>query len=142
MEIIPKIHSYWAYVVVLLAILFALNTLFYFFTKKEIDNSFRKLSLFTLISFHVQLLIGLATYFVSPMLKSFASLPMGELMKNDTARLLKVEHPMMMIAAILFVTLANAKIKKSVVVSPFILLLVILALFCVTSRIPYDLWLK
>lgn len=142
MEMIPKIHSYWAYLVVLLAILFALNTLFYFFTKKQIDNGFKKISLFTLIAFHIQLLIGLATYFVSPMLKSFSSLPMGELMKNDTARLLKVEHPMMMIAAILFVTLANAKIKRVTIVSPFILLLVILAVFCVTSRIPYDLWLR
>ena len=142
MEFIPKIHSYWAYVVVLLAILFAMNTLFYFFTKKQIDNSFRKLSLFTLIAFHVQFLIGLATYFTSPILQSFSSLTMGEIMKNDTARLFKVEHPMMMIAAVLFITIANAKIKRENYVSAVILFLMTLAVFSVTSRIPYDLWLR
>ncbi len=140
MEIISKIHSYWAYIVVTLAVLIALGTLVYFFTKKPIDNPFRKLSLFTLIAFHIQLLIGIATYLTSPLLKSFSSLSMGEIMKNDLARLIKVEHPLVMIAGILFITIANAKIKRETTVSIIILALVLFAVLSILSRIPYALW--
>ncbi|MFA9290319.1 MAG: hypothetical protein ACEQSF_03735 [Solirubrobacteraceae bacterium] len=140
MEIIPKIHSYWAYLVVLLGISLTVVSIIYFITKKPIDNILRKLALFTLISFHIQLLIGIATYFTSPILESFSNLSTAEIMKNDLARLIKIEHPMMMIAGIIFITIANAKIKKSEVVSVGIVAIISLGILTILSRIPYNLW--
>ncbi len=140
MEIIPKIHSYWAYLVVLLGISLTVVSIIYFITKKPIDNILRKLALFTLISFHIQLLIGIATYFTSPILESFSNLSTAEIMKNDLARLIKIEHPMMMIAGIIFITIANAKIKKSEVVSFGIVAIISLGILTILSRIPYNLW--
>jgi hypothetical protein len=142
MEFIPQIHSYFAYITVLFAIVILFASLFYFFNKKPLDARFKKLSVFTLISFHVQFLIGLATYFTSSMIESYASLSISEIMKDETARLLKVEHPLMMISGVIFITIANAKIKRTDKLSFGILLLVLFAVLSVLSRIPYDLWLN
>jgi len=65
--------------------------------------------LFTLISAHTQLLIGIALYFLSPLVQFNSGT-----MKNDTTRYFTVEHWFMMIIAIALITIGYSKSKKKV----------------------------
>jgi uncharacterized membrane protein len=69
----------------------------------------RKINLFTLISAHIQLLIGLGLYFVSPFVKLN---DMGSAMKDHSLRYWSVEHILMMIIAIVLITIGHSRSKK------------------------------
>lgn len=138
MDFIVNLHSGWGYLVLLMAVVFVVATLIYAISKKATDNSIRKIGLITTIVFHVQLLIGLATIFITGRYKLFAD--MGSVMKDAEARLLTVEHPMMMIAGIAFMTIANAKLKRSNVVGFNVVIFAVIALVVILSRIPWNLW--
>jgi hypothetical protein len=73
------------------------------------DNE-RKLALFTLISLHTQLIIGLLLYFVSPVIA--AAFEAGHIMKNPVGRFYLVEHLLGMLLAITLVTIGYSKAKK------------------------------
>ena len=66
----------------------------------------RKLNLFTMISMHVQLLIGLALFFMSGRV-DFSQ------MKDAMFRFFSVEHSLMMLIAIALVTIGHSKSKKA-----------------------------
>ncbi|MFD1629950.1 cytochrome B [Pseudopedobacter beijingensis] len=66
----------------------------------------KKLNLFTLISSHIQLLVGLVLYFVSPMV-DFAQ------MSNKFIRYWNVEHIAIMIIALVLITVGYSKSKKA-----------------------------
>jgi len=76
--------------------------------KKSFSEGQRKLNLFTLISVHTQLLIGLVLYFLSPFVQ-FNS----QTMKDDTTRYWTVEHLTAMIIAIVLITVGHSKSKKA-----------------------------
>jgi hypothetical protein len=71
----------------------------------------RKIALFALIAIHVQLLVGIILYFVSPngfnMIKAVG---MGGL--TTESRLLALEHPLINIIAIALITIGWSKHKK------------------------------
>ena len=138
MDFIVNLHSGWGYLVLLMAVVFVVATLIYAISKKSTDSTIRKIGLITTIVFHVQLLIGLATIFITGRYKWFAD--MGSVMKDAELRLLTVEHPMMMIAGIAFMTIANAKLKRSNVVGFNVVILAVIALVVILSRIPWNLW--
>jgi len=69
----------------------------------------RKLGLFTFIFSHVQLLLGLGLYFISPKVGSMSS----EVMKNATARFYTVEHISMMLLAIILISVGYIGTKKA-----------------------------
>ena len=62
---IKIIHSYWAYLVLLVLLLAVFKSLTGYFGKKDYDAKAFRVSLFTLIVSHIQLLIGLLLYFTS-----------------------------------------------------------------------------
>ncbi len=67
----------------------------------------RKLGLFTLISFHIQGLIGFYLYFTSPKVNFIEGF-----MKDDLFRFFNMEHILGMVIAITFVTIGYSKSKK------------------------------
>ncbi len=74
----------------------------------------RKLVLFTLISAHLQLVIGLYQYLVGPWgVKLLENATMGEVMKNALSRFYLVEHALGMLIAIVLITVANSASKKA-----------------------------
>ncbi|MGB7787109.1 MAG: hypothetical protein WBL27_13490 [Salinimicrobium sp.] len=136
------IHSYWAYLVLIMLIITAVNALIGYFSKKEYGATDFRLALFTLIVSHIQLLIGIVLYFVSPKLAAFQG-GMGGVMKDSTLRLYLVEHPLIMIIAIALITIGYSKHKKKLTSHPKFKLLSIfytLALILVLSRIPWSAW--
>jgi len=139
------IHSYWAYLVVLLLIIAVVNTIMGLVQNKKFTATSLRISLFTLIVAHIQLLIGLGWYFMSPTYKALKANGMGETMKDGASRLMAVEHPIMMILAIIFITIGWSKHKKKTTDAAKFKTIAIfygLALLFVLSRIPWSEWLN
>lgn len=139
---IKMLHSYWAYLVVIILIIAVINAIIGFTTKKEYGAKDFRISLFALIVSHIQLLLGMILYFVSPMFDMWSSMG-SEVMKTAGVRLYLVEHPLINIIAIVLITIGYSKHKKKLTSSPkfkTILIFYALALICFLSRIPWDVW--
>ena len=137
------IHSYWAYLVLALLILAALNAITGVTSKREFKDKDLRLSLFTLIVTHIQLLIGLVTFYLSDKYEAMKALGMGAAMKNAELRKLIVEHPLMMLIAIILITIGWSKHKKKdsdTAKFKTIAIFYGLALVLVLSRIPWTNW--
>ena len=138
------LHSYWAYLVVLVVTLATLHALMGFFSKREYGPKDFRISLFALIVTHLQLLIGLILYFVSPLgMKAISNNGMSTVMKDSLLRLNAVEHPMVMILVVVFITIGYSKHKKKLVSHPKFKTLAIfytIALVLMLSRIPWNQW--
>lgn len=142
---VQTLHSYWAYVVLLVLLLATLNALYKTFADKEYEAKDFRISLFTLIVSHIQLLIGLILYFVSPRLSLFSESGMGEIMKDSVNRLYLVEHPLINIIAVALITIGYSKHKKKLT-SPsklkIIAIFYTIALVLFLSRIPWSTWMS
>ncbi|RZJ27789.1 MAG: hypothetical protein EOO18_13630 [Chryseobacterium sp.] len=75
----------------------------------NISKALRKVTLFTMIFFHVQFLIGL-TMLISTFTKG---LDMSAVMKNADLRFQYVEHPFSMLIAAVLMTVINKKLKTA-----------------------------
>ncbi|MCD8538715.1 MAG: hypothetical protein LRY55_02360 [Leadbetterella sp.] len=74
----------------------------------KIANTFKTLTVSTI---HLQLIIGLILYFVSPIVAQFLG-DVGGSMKNRDLRFFGIEHAIMMLLAVVFVTIGSAKSKR------------------------------
>lgn len=140
MNTLQFIHSGWAYLVLVVLVLATCNALIKFFGNKEFDAKDFRISLFALITMHIQLLIGLILWFTKGY---FGEMSVGEVMKNDALRKLAVEHPATMIVAVALVTIGYSKHKKKLVSKPKFKMLAIfytIALALVLYMIPWNLW--
>lgn len=141
-ETVKMLHSYWAYLVLIMLVLASFNALIKFFGNKEFQPVDFRISLFTLIVTHIQLLIGLVIYFTSPFgFKNISANGMGGL--DSFSRLLAVEHPFVGILAVTLITIGYSKHKKKLTSKPKFKMLAIfytLGLVLVLSRIPWTNW--
>ncbi|WP_298882824.1 hypothetical protein [uncultured Polaribacter sp.] len=136
------IHSYWAYIVLAILIFTVINAIIGLNQKKKFTDKDLRLGLFTLIVSHIQLLIGLGWYFMSPWYKALKDSG-AEVMADKGARLLAVEHPLMMIIAIVLITMGWSKHKKKTEDTAKFKTFAIfygLALLLILSRIPWTNW--
>lgn len=134
---IQKFHSGWAYLALLLLVIAVLNSIFGLFSKSEFKAKDYKIGLFAFIASHVQLLVGLLVYFLSPL--GFSLLGNME----TAARLTSLEHPLINIIAIVLITIGWSKHKKqSTDEAKFksIALFFGLGLVLILSRLPWSLW--
>ncbi len=141
-SIFQFVHSIWAYLVLGVLVIATINSLAGFFGKKEYGAKDMRLALFTLITMHIQLLIGFVVWFVSPNgLNAITTNGMGGL--SSAARKLAVEHPTLMIIAVVLVTIGYSKHKKQRLSTPKFKKLAIfytLALIAVLAIIPWNQW--
>ncbi|MBU2940887.1 hypothetical protein KO494_15160 [Lacinutrix sp. C3R15] len=142
-SIVKNLHSYWAYLVLIILILAVVNSLIKTFSDKEYEAKDFRIALFTLIVSHIQLLIGLVLYFTSPNgVQNIVNNGMGGL--SSFARLLAVEHPFVGVLAVTFITIGYSKHKKKLTSKPkhkTIAIFYTIALLLVLSRIPWSVWL-
>jgi len=103
-SILKSAHSGWRYIVLILLVLAVIQAIAGFAGKKAYTEGNRKLNLFTLISAHIQLLLGLILYFLNDWYKVDSSVAIG--------RYWKMEHIGMMVLAIILITYGNARSKK------------------------------
>lgn len=137
---LKHLHSYLAYFLFAAIIFSLVYAVFKFVTKKPFDEKVRKVSLVGFIASHLQLLIGILLYLVSPLgLSNFSSEAMG----SSLSRLYILEHPIMMIIGIVLISVGYIKAKKpGDDASRFktIILFYTLGLIFMLSRIPWQVW--
>ena len=143
-ETIQVLHSYWAYLALLVLLIASINALIGFTGNKLFKAKDLRISLFGLIFSHIQLLIGVVLYFVSPRFGIWSDVGMGGVMKDSISRLYLVEHPTINIIAIILITIGWSTHKKQQTdkrkfgkIAAFYTI----GLLLILSRIPWDSWL-
>lgn len=106
-------HRGFAYLILLAVAVFVVALLVTMFGYSgKISKLLRKSTLFTMIFFHTQAVIGLVMlFFFSPGFK--AAKEAGTLMKDSVSRNTYVEHPFAMIVAAVLLTILNKKFKTN-----------------------------
>lgn len=101
------LHSTLRYIVLILLIVVIIQSLIGLLNKRAYSPLDNRMGLFLFISTHIQLLVGIILYFVSPFVQ-FS----GAAMKDPSTRYWLVEHNTAMIIAIVLITLARSTSKK------------------------------
>lgn len=137
------IHSYWAYIVLIILIIAVVNALLGFTSKKEFKAKDLRIALFALIASHIQLIIGFLAYYNSAFYESMRGMGMGEVMKNSELRKPLIEHPLLILIAITLITIGFSKHKKKTTDSAKFKTITIfygIALLLILAVIPWNLW--
>lgn len=138
-NIFLQAHRGFAYLELLLVALFIIALLSVIFGYSgKISKFLRKTTLFVMIFFHVQFLIGIVMLLgTSSFLDTIKTIGMGGLMKNSELRFTFIEHPFSMLLAAILMTVVNKKVKTREVMSTGIMILAIIALILFFYAIPY-----
>lgn len=134
------LHSYLAYLLLAALVFSIIYVIIQFVGKKSFTEKVRKVTLIGFIATHLQLLIGLVLYLISPVgLSNFS----GEAMSESLSRLYILEHPLTMLIAIVLVSVGYIKAKKPGDDARRFRTVIIfygLGLILMLSRIPWSVW--
>lgn len=135
------LHSYWAYFTLFILVIAVLNAIAGLSSNKQYTMAKDlRIGLFALIFSHIQLVLGLILYFVSP---RFSAWQAGGVMSDSLLRLLLVEHPTVNILAIALITVGWSKHKREETSKGKFKKIAVfygIGLVLILSRIPYDIW--
>ncbi|MDZ4822217.1 MAG: hypothetical protein SH856_02035 [Flavobacteriales bacterium] len=107
--VLNDIHSALRWIIVLLIIIVLFKSLTGMYNKAYNQND-RRFALFAMVGLHLQLIIGLILYFISPAVN--AALADTDLMKNATSRFWGVEHIAGMLIGITVITMGYMRAKN------------------------------
>ena len=134
------LHSYLAYFVLATIAYSILYVTIKFVKKSTFSEKVRKVTLIAFIASHVQLLVGLVIYVISPLGLSNLS---SEAMGGAVSRLYALEHPLVMIIAIVLISVGYIKAKKpgdDARRFKTIILFYGMGLLLMLTRIPWQVW--
>ena len=135
-------HSGLAYLALLALVLVIIWALVGALSGRDFQEKDRKIALIAFILCHIQLLVGLILYFVSPL--GYSLLAGGGAMADATARLTALEHPLINILAIVLISVGFIRAKKlesSTAKFRSIYMMYAIGLVLILSRIPWSSWL-
>lgn len=134
-------HSLLRYIILIFLVWTVVNA----FLKKNGNKPFlaldNKLSLYTFILAHTQLLIGIVLYAISPIVKGAWAMGMGEMMKSSAHRFYAIEHLFGMLVAIALITVGRIRMKKmedDLAKHKTIFLFYLIALVIILVTIPWP----
>ncbi len=133
-------HSFMAYLVIAGVLIAFINALIGYSRNKPFQDKDRKISLLGLIPVHLQWLLGVVLYFISPL--GIAAANEG-FMKETSLRFYVLEHPLTMILAVVLITIGFSRAKRlqeDVRKFKTITLLYGIGLFMILLRIPWNVW--
>lgn len=107
------LHNTLRYAVVILLLIALYQSFNGWFSKKSYTKADDKVSLFLLISAHLQLLIGIIIYFFTSSIVEAASADVANSMKDPVLRFWLVEHALAMFIAIVLISLGRIMGKKA-----------------------------
>ncbi len=139
---LKSVHSFIPYILLFLLMVSILVFTIKWVSKRNFAKGDKMLALFTLIFSHVQFLVGLILYFISPLVTT-AFKNSDQIMSNDTYRFYAVEHILTMLLAVIMITLGYRKSKKAgTATAKFrnLTLLYLLGFILMLSRIPWEAW--
>ena len=114
-SILTKAHGDFAYIELILVLVFlvALFAVMFGYSGR-VTKLLRKSTLFVMIFFHIQLIVGFVMLIgTSEFLNTIKAVGMGKIMKDAYLRQSFVEHPTSMLIAAILMTIVNKKIKKA-----------------------------
>ncbi len=138
------IHSYFAYLVITLLVVSTIRFLVRYLLSKDYTPTDFRIALITFIVSHTQLLIGLFLYFISDKFSLWYELSFNEIINSPINRLYLIEHPIVNIIAIVFITRGYSLHKKRRVSNSKFKAIgfnYLLGLVLLLSRIPWDNWI-
>lgn len=106
-QILQSAHSGLRWLVLLGIVIVILSAAMGLMQRKPFNPAHRKLSVAAMVIVHLQFLLGIVLFFISPKVQ-FS----GDVMSNDVLRFFTVEHTVMMLIAVVLVTIGNAKAKR------------------------------
>lgn len=113
--VLLEVHSVLRWIILLLLLLSIIQSFSGWRKHKELRDADARLWLFTMISAHLTLLIGLYLLFFGRFGVLSTGLPEGvHLMKDKFYRFFWVEHPVGMVLATTLITLARGVVKKQI----------------------------
>lgn len=135
-----NVHSILRYVLLLLILISIVKSFNGWFGKKQYLPGDKRIALFTLISAHLQLIVGLGVYFMSAEVQ-FSNFSTS----TKEVRFFTMEHITMMIIAIALITIGYSSSKKAATdeakykrVAIFFLLALIIILLAIPW--PFNIW--
>ena len=133
-NILLNAHKGFGYLELLLVALFiiALLTTMFGFSGK-VNNFLKKTTLFTMIFFHIQFLIGIIMLIIN----FTKGMDMGSVMKNADLRFQYVEHPFSMLIAAVLMTIINKKVKSNDTISLGIVIMGLIAVGLFAFAFPW-----
>jgi len=133
------LHSLVRYFVLILLLIVIVRSFTGWQGKKEFTGADNKFSLFLLITTHIQFLLGLILYFISPLV-----IFSGAAMKEAIARYWLVEHISIMLIVVVLITVgrstskrladSTAKHKRLFVLNAIALVIILLAIAMMRDR--------
>lgn len=137
---LQHLHSYFAYLLLAILVFSLIYTVVMFVRKEPFTEKVRKVALAGFIATHLQLLIGLVLYVISPRgLSNFS----GEAMGDTLERLYILEHPLTMIIGVILISVGYIKAKKpgdDIRRYRTIVIFYLLGLIAILLRIPWQVW--
>lgn len=136
MEILQHAHSGLRWLVLISLMLAIINAIIKTRGSKTFTASDKKLSLFALIFTHLQLVLGLVLYSISPKVVFAASS-----MSDRVLRFFLVEHISLMLVAIILITIGYSKSKRALSDSKrfrYILIFYAIGLILILAGIPWP----
>lgn len=138
-EILLRTHSGLRWIALIL-LLFAIINAAMKKSKGVYTPGDRKLNMFAMVSLHLQFVIGLVLYFVSPRVQ-VALANFGGAMKDKVLRFVSMEHVLMMLLAIVLITIGHSKSKKvaeAAAKHKKILVFYVIGLIIILAAIPWP----
>ena len=134
-KILLSAHKGFAYLELGLTALFiiALLTVMFGYSGK-VNKLLKKVTLFTMIFFHVQFTIGI----IMLIMNFTKGLDMGSVMKNVDLRFQYVEHPFSMLIAAVLMTIINKKVKSNDTISLGIVIMGLIAVGLFAFAFPWT----
>ncbi len=106
--ILKNSHSGFRWIVLIMLLITVIYSLIKWLKKSDYSARDGKITSFTTMAVHIQLLLGIILYFISPKVIFSA-----EAMKSDIVRFFTIEHSVMMLVAIIIITIGNSMVKKA-----------------------------
>ena len=108
-----SIHNFMRWIILLAGIYACYRAFTGWQGKKAYTGADNKSSLIFTLFCHMQLVMGFIMYFLSSHITKSALNDFGAAMKNADLRFWAVEHPLMMIIAVVLVTIGRSKSKRA-----------------------------
>ena len=131
-------HSYWRYIALALLVAAIVMAWRGWLGKSEYSAKDEKVALFAMISMHIQFLVGIVLYFISPFVRFDG---MKATMGDAVIRFWTVEHLSLMLIALILITLGRSaakKLEESIAKHKKIAIFFTIALLLILVSIPWP----
>lgn len=140
-SVVKNSHSFIAFLSLIFLTISTIYALYGYKAKIKFTSSSKLIFTIGLIVTHIQFLIGILLYASSPLgISNFSK----EMMKNNISRFYALEHPTIMLIAVILITIGFSKTKRNAhdnIKFKLIAIFYSLGLVLIISRIPWNSWL-